>query len=72
MDLVIVLRFLVGKYQVKPDLVGLVHHGAMTGCHLADMEMERSRDGLQELVGSCDQLIHSSRILRIGPKDDDV
>ena len=40
MDLVIILRLLIGKHQIQSDLVGLIHDITGTAHHPADMEMK--------------------------------
>lgn len=72
MDLVGFLGLLVGEHEVEGDLVGLVHHGAMAGNHLADVEVEDSRDVPQILLGAGDEFIGGVGLGGIGPEDDDV
>ena len=72
MGLIIVLRFLVGKNQIKRYLVGLVDDGSMAVGHFADVELEHARDWFEELLGALDQFIGRFWVSRVSPKNDNV
>ena len=72
MGLIIVLRFLVGKNQIKRYLVGLVDDGSMAMGHFADVELEHARNRFEELMSALDQFIGSFWVSRVSPKNDNV
>lgn len=70
--LVVVLRLLACELQIQRDLIALVHHGALTPRHAADVEALQTRDRLQILFGACDELVGGGGFLGVSPEDDDV
>jgi len=72
MNLVIILGLLAREDQIQGDLIALVHHRAMAGDHSPDMEVEQTWNGFQISFGPGQQGIGGFRVLRIGPKNDDV
>jgi hypothetical protein len=71
-DLVIVLRFFVVENQVQRHLIRLVNHRPMALDHAADVEVLHSLNRAQVLLGAGDQFIGRLRIIRIGPKNNNV
>lgn len=72
MHLILILVLLALKLDIERDLVALVYHGTMAGCHASCVEAERSRDAAQVVLRSRQKLFGSSRFIGISPEDDDV
>ena len=72
MDLVFILKLLVGKLKVQGHLIGAVNDSALARHHFADMKVRDTRDWTKVLFGSCDQVSGSIRLVGMGPEDDDV
>ncbi len=71
-QLIIVLRFLVGKNQIKGDLIRLVDNRPVAGHHGADVKMEHAGDRFEELICPFNQFGGGGRISGISPKDNNV
>ena len=72
MELVGVLRCFVAKNDVKGDLIGLIHHRPVAARHLAYVKVEHPGDWLEILVRAGNEFIRSFRIVRVGPKNNNV
>ncbi len=72
MDLIIVLRFLVGKNQVQRHLITLFHHRAMAERHFTNVKVKHAGNAFQIFVRAGHQFISSLRVGRIGPEYNDV
>ncbi len=72
MDLVVILGFFVIEYQVQGGLITLVHDGAMAFHHAAYVEVLHAGNGAQILLCAGNEFIGRLRIVRIGPKNDNV
>jgi hypothetical protein len=71
-QLIFVLLVLVAKFDVERDLVRLIHNGAVTARHFANMEVFDARDAFQKFIGTGYHRVGGLGLGGIGPKNDHV
>ena len=71
-DLIRILRGLVGKNKIQRHLVALLHHRTVARDHLPDVELQHSRNGPEVLLHAGEEFIGGGGIGGIGPENDDV
>ena len=72
MNLIRLLRRLIGKDKIERDLIRLIHDRARAGRHFADVKVQHAGNVFQIFVRAGDEFIRRVRLRRIRPKYYDV